>query len=88
MFSTVSGIYVGMATEKLKLIRDFTIQKSKFLGCIDKHTQELNSFGFLSCKTARLYVIIYKKKSFCLTIKTLKTLTGFTQKPAFLLFLD
>ena len=61
MVSTVSGIYVGIPTEKLKFIRDFTIQKSKFLGCIDKHTQELNSFGFLSCKTAHLYDIICKK---------------------------
>ena len=61
MFSTVSAIYVGIATEKLKLIRGFTLQKSKFFGLIDKFTQELNSFGFLSCKTARLYVIIYKK---------------------------
>ncbi len=61
MFSTVSGIYDGIATEMLKLIRGFTILKSKFFGYIDKYTQELNSFGFLSCKTARLYVIIYKK---------------------------
>lgn len=34
-------IYVGIPTEKLKLIRDFTIQKSKFFGYIDKYNSGL-----------------------------------------------
>ena len=41
----------------------------------------------LASKFLTSWIINYKKKSFCLTIKTFKTLTGFSQKLAFLLFL-
>lgn len=51
-------IYIGIPSEKLGLVRDFTIQKSKFFGYIDKYNDGVSSSDYKKYADEHLKKII------------------------------